>query len=90
MRETAVERYLRSRVEKLGGWCVKLVPASHSGLPDRIVFLPDGRTLLVETKRPGGSVRPVQTEVFGRLARINHPVAVLSSMDEVDQWIDAL
>lgn len=90
MRETVVERRLKSRVEKIGGMCVKLPPVSHSGLPDRIVFLPDGRTLLVELKAPGGSVRPVQRAMFDRLSLINHPVVVLSSLDEVDDWIDTL
>lgn len=90
MRENVVERRLTTRVNALGGMCVKVTPVSHSGIPDRLVLLPDGRSLWVELKRPGGEVKPHQVERHRRMAAINHPVVVLSSCDEVDDWIDSL
>lgn len=66
---------------------LKLLPVSHAGLPDRLVLLPDGSAHLIELKAPGGHVRPVQRVMHERLGQINHPVIVLSSVAEVDQWV---
>lgn len=46
--------------------------------------------LPVETKAPGGRLRPDQIVMHKRLAQRGVPVAVLSSTDEVDAWLDSL
>jgi hypothetical protein len=53
--EKDVEKYLVRRVEALGGRCLKWTSPGTTGLPDRIVLLPGGRVVFVETKRPKGS-----------------------------------
>jgi hypothetical protein len=65
MREATVETYLREQVKKIGGRCVKLVPASVVGVPDRLVLLPGGRVIFVEVKRPKGG-RFSQKQVLWR------------------------
>lgn len=91
MLERTVEAHLVKRVKALGGQCIKLVPASHAGLPDRLVLLPRGRVFFVETKRPkDGQVRPVQRVMHSRLRDVGQTVVVLSSTTEVDQWLDSL
>lgn len=88
MREARVESRLVEGVKALGGWAVKVYPVSQAGLPDRIVFLPGGRTFLVELKRPkGGVLSPVQKVVHARLGRMGHEVATLWSTEEVDSWL---
>lgn len=52
--ERDIEQKLRRLVEKRGGWCLKWVCPGWSGVPDRIVLLPGGRVIFVETKRPKG------------------------------------
>lgn len=91
MRERAVEAHLRERVHALGGWAVKFQPVSQAGLPDRIVFLPWGRSVLVELKRPkGGRLDPLQLKVHERLRRLGQEVIVLWSVEQVDEWLDSL
>ena len=47
----------------------KLERASERGFPDRTVFLPNGRTLFVEFKKPGGgTVSPQQRATLARLS----------------------
>lgn len=52
--EKDIEQKLRKMVEKRGGQCLKWVCPGWSGVPDRIVLLPGGRVVFVETKRPKG------------------------------------
>lgn len=52
--EKDIERKVLLRVEACGGRCLKWVCPGWAGVPDRIVLLPGGRCLFVETKRPKG------------------------------------
>ena len=52
--EKDIEAKLRRAVEAAGGKCLKWVCPGWSGVPDRIVLLPGGRVIFVETKRPKG------------------------------------
>jgi hypothetical protein len=52
--EKDIEKKLRDAIKKRGGWCLKWVCPGWSGVPDRLVLLPGGRVLFVETKRPKG------------------------------------
>ena len=59
--EKDIEQKLRKMVEKHGGMCLKWVCPGWSGVPDRIVLLPGGRLVFVETKRPkGGKLSELQ------------------------------
>jgi hypothetical protein len=52
--EKDIETKLRQLVEKHGGKCLKWVCPGWVGVPDRIVLLPRGVAMFVETKRPKG------------------------------------
>ena len=52
--EKEIEKKLRTAVEAAGGKCLKWVCPGWSGVPDRLVLLPGGRIVFVETKRPKG------------------------------------
>ena len=89
MKESTVEEHLIDGVRARRGLCIKFLP-SVAGVPDRIVFLPVGHILLAELKAPGGRLRPDQRIMHKRLAERGVPVAVLSSKEEVDAWLDSL
>lgn len=60
--EKDIEQKLRQMVESRGGRCLKWVCPGWSGVPDRIILLPGGRCVFVETKRPkGGKLSKLQS-----------------------------
>ncbi|RSX49862.1 VRR-NUC domain-containing protein [Bifidobacterium castoris] len=81
MRERDVERRLGVLAARRGGWSVKWSAPGTAGVPDRLVFLPDGRLFMVEVKRPGGRVHDVQPAIHRRLARLGWPVHVVDDAD---------
>ena len=59
--EKDIELKLRTTVQRIGGLCLKWVCPGWAGIPDRIILMPGGRIIFVETKRPkGGKVSPMQ------------------------------
>lgn len=69
--EKDIEQKLRKIVEKHGGLCLKWVCPGWSGVPDRIILLPGGVVLFVETKRPrGGKVEKLQKWWAERIRRL--------------------
>lgn len=89
--ENEVEGHLRRRVEKVGGICVKFLPDFARGFPDRIVLLPGGVLVWVETKRPqGGVLSPAQKVQHVLLRRLGQRVEVVWTKDQADDLIDSL
>ena len=85
--ESLAERLLHDRVSAAGGLCPKLAPVD-AGIPDRLVIW-EGRVYLVELKRPGGRVRPIQAW-HNRARRAGAEVVLLSGTVEVAAWLDGL
>lgn len=74
MLEREIESKLKKPIEQLGGLCLKFVTPGFTGVPDRIIFLPGGRAVFVETKAPGRVERPRQKLVQGILRRLGFTV----------------
>ena len=51
--EKEVERKLKDPIKQMGGLCLKFVCPGFTGVPDRIILLPGGRLVFVETKQKG-------------------------------------
>lgn len=86
MRESTLEKRLAQRVKGLGGMAMKWVSPSMAGVPDRIVFLPGGRVILVEMKRPGGSTTALQERIHDMLRQLGQDVRVIDSVEAVDAF----
>lgn len=82
--ERDVERHLVKRVKEAGGMAPKWVSPGHSGVPDRIVFLPGGRIIFVEVKAPGKKLRPLQVYVKGQLEALGVDFRVVDSKESVN------
>lgn len=84
MRESAIERYLKKRVEEAGGICYKFVSPGRRNVPDRLVLLPGFRPLFVEVKAPSKKLRPGQLREVERLQQLGQLVWPVDSIADVD------
>lgn len=67
--EKEIEEKLTKAVKRHGGRCLKWVCPGWAGVPDRIVLLPGGRAVFVETKRPKGGVLSPRQKKWGEILR---------------------
>lgn len=87
MRERAIENRFRNEVQKRGGRALKFTSPGNRGVPDRIVILPEGRTVFVELKAPGKKLEPLQVKWASILRGMGHTVYAIDSQSGVDQFI---
>lgn len=88
MRETTLERKLVSEVKKIGGQAPKWVSPGNRGVPDRLVILPNGRTVYVEMKAPGKPLQPLQKHWARILRGLKQSVYKIDSLEDIDRFID--
>lgn len=88
MLEKTVEKELCDRVKnELGGWALKFISPGQNGVPDRIVLLPGGRVVFVETKAPGKRLRKLQDYVCGLITRLGFTVLRIDTKEKVDEFV---
>lgn len=90
MRERRIEQRLVAEVKKRGGICPKWVSPSFSGVPDRLVFLPNGKFGMVEVKAPGGKPRALQVSRHRLFKRLGFEVYVLDRIEQIGELLDAI
>lgn len=88
MLEKTVEEYLVKRVKEIGGKAPKWTSPGNTGVPDRIILLPGGRTYFVECKRPKGSKTSARQKLWRKyLTDLGHNVRNTYTKEEVDAFI---
>jgi hypothetical protein len=89
VKESAIERELVDRVNRLGGLCIKAAALGQRGFFDRIVVLPDGKVTFVELKRPkGGRVSAHQSWHFKIFSELGASVALIKSSEDIDRLLN--
>jgi len=91
MTEAEIERACNDIAEAMGGMHRKMdVGSGAKGWPDRAYWLPGGLHFIVEFKRPGGRVSPMQRHRIQALAALGHRVYLLSSVASFRATLDEL
>ena len=88
-------RVLEIQVErKVVKWCkehgilnLKLEVPGSTGWPDRLIFIPGGRPLLIEFKKPGEELEPKQRYVHSILKGLGYQVEVHDDVESAIQTI---
>lgn len=88
--EKTVEGRLRKEIAGKGGIALKLLPDINVGLPDRLVLLPGGRVVFVETKTTGEKPRRLQTYIHTRLRDLGFDVRVIDTVEKVTEFVEGL
>lgn len=90
MREKEVEAALVKAAKKRDGVALKFVSPGLSGVPDRLVLLPDGKIGFIELKAPGKKMRLLQEKRKSQLERLGFLVFCLDNKEEVEVMLDAI
>ncbi len=82
MLESKIERdACRAVLDELGVASTKLVTPGQRGFPDRIFWIPGGKPLLIEFKRPGEEPRKLQSHIHKMLSMLGYSVEVHDDID---------
>ena len=89
MLERDVERKLVKELRTRGIKHIKLSAISQRGMPDRLVFLPKGKAVLIELKAPGRESVLSENQKYQilTLQALGYPVLVSSSVAECLEFI---
>jgi hypothetical protein len=87
MRENIIEFYLRDRVKALGGIAYKFISPGNSGVPDRLILLPGGKSIFIELKAPGKQPIAIQNLQHKRIRALGFTVLIIDSKEKVDEFV---
>jgi len=99
MIEAPIEQHLVKRVKETGGEVRKVIWPGRRGAPDRLVGWPEAGSgqrqlkaahALVELKRPKKGAEAHQAREHARLRAIGFRVAVLSTIEAVDAFVEEM
>ncbi|MBY7649522.1 MAG: nuclease [Candidatus Liberibacter europaeus] len=88
--ESTLEKRLVKGVRELDCFIRKIQFISHRGCPDRLIITPQGTLFWVEMKKKGGRLSTAQKREILTLKRHQQKVEVLSSVHEVDNFLEEL
>lgn len=72
----------------MGCLVLKFVSPGNSGVPDRLVFIPGGKLVLVELKRPGGKLRPLQKVWAKRFGKLGFKHRTVKNENDINAIIE--
>ena len=87
MRESTIEKRLKRGIEALGGRCDKFTSPGTRGVPDRLITLPGGRIIFVETKAPKKVPNPLQAKDHERRRKLGCDVRVIDTVEKADEFL---
>ena len=90
MRESTIEAAFVNAVQAAGGIAYKLTSPSVNGLPDRLVLFFPAKTVFVELKAPGKTLRPLQRKRRQQLTALGFPVICIDRLSQIEPCIQAI
>ena len=88
MQEKQIEYGLVKETQRRGGIAPKFVSPGLSGMPDRLVLLPNAKMGFVELKAPGKKPRVLQEKRHRDLRNLGYRVYVMDRAEKVKEVLD--
>ena len=90
MREKDIEQKLVKAAKTMGGLALKFTSPGWSGMPDRLVLLPDKHLAFAEAKAPGMQLRPLQVKRKRQLEALGFSVYCIDHPDQIGGVLDEI
>lgn len=88
--EKTLEKQIREKVKSLGGLALKIASPYFTGLPDRQILMPGGKTYWVELKSKGKKPDERQEIVHDQLEKLGFEVWVISTTEGLLHFFEYL
>lgn len=86
-REKYLEKRLRESIKEMGLKALKFQSQSFTGMPDRLILLPNERVIWVELKTTGEDLDAEQKSRKKMLEKIGHSVYVVDDIESLSRVI---
>ena len=87
MRESIIEKKLKTEVTKLGGKAYKFTSPGCAGVPDRLILFPGGKLFFVELKAPSKNLEPLQVKRKKELEQLGFKVFKIDTFAGVNDFL---
>ena len=87
MRESIIEKKLKTEVTKLGGKAYKFTSPGCAGVPDRLILFPGGKLFFVELKAPGKDLEPLQVKRKKEIEALGFKVFKIDSFNGIAEFL---
>lgn len=85
--EKEIERKFVAKIEEAGCLCRKLSSPMDSAWCDQLVLGPGGDFALIEFKRPGEDLSPLQADHHAKLIKMGHDPKVFDDWQKAYDWV---
>jgi len=85
--ESKLEEFFVKAVAAAGGRAIKFRSPGNNGVPDRLVFCPDGKIRFVELKAPKRSLRKLQEKWKGVIEGYGHDHFKIDEVPQIEDFI---
>ena len=85
--ESVIETAFAEAMKTIGVVTLKLNILGNRGWPDRLVILPEGRTVFIEFKIPGAELEPLQKFQHDTLRRLEHKVMTFDNAERATMYV---
>lgn len=86
--EKVLETKLKNGVEKMGGYCIKILCTHLTGLPDRLCLLPGGKIFFAEIKTTKKKAKPMQRVWSARFKKIGFDVFLIDTSVQIKKILE--
>ena len=87
MRENEIEAKLVKEIRKRGGECLKFTSPGNTGVPDRIILLPEGRIYFVELKADNGTPTKLQLYWNRKLTELGFTAGIIYGEQGLEDFL---
>ena len=91
MDEKAIEARFVHKARGAGALAIKFISPGNAGVPDRVIFAPNGRVYFAEIKAPGKKPSKLQEKWKAKIeSYTGGEVWIIDSYEDIDDFIQAL